>query len=238
MEALFTVARNRTRSRTGYPTLPHKTPGSANAVSISRFSLLGNFLPLALIAELVALSLTLADAPGARMALFIGLLYLAPPLCGRLLTWVFRKPTGRDLPQSSSDFKVWWVLLRLQMPFNRLPWLEELLRMVPGLYPLWLNLWGARVHPATFWAPGARIIDRPYVSIGYGSVIGTGALLSGHLARTEDGPYGANTRTSRMVFLSHSRGQIHCCSTHASSRPAQARRVFYKAAGIRSIDPV
>jgi len=166
--------------------MPDNTLDSARAVSISRFSLLGNFLPLALIAGLVALSLTLADAPGSRLALFIALLYLAPPLSGRLLIRVFHKPTGRDLPQSSRAFKVWWVLLQLQMPFNRLPWLEELLRLVPGLYPLWLNLWGARVHPATFWAPGARIIDRPYVSTGYGSVIGTEALLSGHLARTED----------------------------------------------------
>jgi hypothetical protein len=169
--------------------MPDNTLDSARAISISRFSLLGNFLPLALIGGLVALSLTLADAPGVRLALFIGLLYLAPPLCGRIVTWVFRKPAGRDLPQSSRAFKVWWVLLQLQMPFNRLPWLEELLRLVPGLYPLWLNLWGARVHPATFWAPGARIIDRPYVNTGYGSVIGTEALLSGHLARTENGRF-------------------------------------------------
>lgn len=169
--------------------MPDQTLGSASTVSISRFSLLGNFLPLVMIAAFVVLSVVLADTPGARLGLFIGLLYLMPPLCGRALTWIFSKPTGRDLPQSSRAFKVWWVLLQLQMPFNRLPWLEELLRLVPGLYPLWLNLWGARVHPATFWAPGARIIDRPYVTTGYGSVIGTEALLSGHLARTEDGRF-------------------------------------------------
>lgn len=166
--------------------MPDQMPGSANRVSISRFSLLANFLPLVLIVVLVAFSVALADTPAARLALFISLLYLMPPLCGRLLTGIFGKPTGRDLPQSGRAFKVWWALLQLQMLFNRLPWLEEMLRLVPGLYPLWLNLWGARVHPATLWAPGARIIDRPYVSTGYGSVIGTEALLSGHLARTED----------------------------------------------------
>ena len=165
--------------------MPDQTLGSASTVSISRFSLLANFLPLVCIAALVVLSIVLADTPSVRLVLFIGLLYLVPPLCGRVLMWVFDKPTGRDLQQSSRAFKVWWVLLQLQMPFNRLPWLEELLRLVPGLYPLWLNLWGARVHPATFWAPGARIIDRPYVNTGYGSVIGTEALLSGHLARRE-----------------------------------------------------
>ena len=165
--------------------MPDQAPGSANPLAISRFSLLANFLPMVLIAALVALSLVLADSAAARLALFIGLLYLAPPVCARLLTLAFNKPAGRELTQSSRAFKVWWVLLQLQMPFNRLPWLEELLRLIPGLYPLWLNLWGARVHPATFWAPGARIIDRPYVQTGYGSVVGTEALLSGHLARTE-----------------------------------------------------
>lgn len=165
--------------------MPDQARGSANSLAISRFSLLANFLPMVCIVALVALSLVLADSAGARLALFIGLLYLAPPVCARSLTWAFNKPTGRDLTQSSRAFKVWWILLQLQMPFNRLPWLEELLRLIPGLYPLWLNLWGAQVHPATFWAPGARIIDRPYVQTGYGSVVGTEALLSGHLARTE-----------------------------------------------------
>lgn len=164
--------------------MPDQARGSADSFAISRFALLGNFLPMVFIVALVALSLALADSVAARLALFIGLLYLAPPVCARLLTWAFNKPTGRELTQSSRAFKVWWVLLQLQMPFNRLPWLEELLRLIPGLYPLWLNLWGARVHPATFWAPGARIIDRPYVQTGYGSVVGTEALLSGHLART------------------------------------------------------
>ena len=81
------------------------------------------------------------------------------------------------------------MLLQLQMPFNRLLWLEELLRLVPGLYPLWLNLWGARVHPASFWAPGARMLDRSYLEIGRDTVLGSDVLISGHLARMEGGQF-------------------------------------------------
>ncbi len=159
------------------------------AEPVSTFALLANFLPLCLLAALILASLALAQSLPARLGLFAGLVYTAPPLLGRCLMFLFGKPEGRAIPQASGAFRVWWLLLQLQMPFNRLPWLEELLRLVPGLYPLWLNLWGARVHPATFWAPGARILDRPYLKTGYGSIIGTDTLLSGHLSRLDKGRF-------------------------------------------------
>ena len=149
----------------------------------------GNFVPLFMLGAIVAASVAFAEGPVQCLAVFAGLLYLVPPLLGRLLTMLFGKPEGRDITQANTAFRVWWLLLQLQMPFNRLPWLEELLRLVPGLYPLWLNLWGAHVHPATYWAPGARTLDRPYVETGYGSVIGSDTLMSGHLARREEGRF-------------------------------------------------
>ncbi len=167
--------------------MPEQDPHPVAFEPISRFALLANFLPLLMIATLVITALALAESLAARAGVFAGLLYMVPPLLGRLLMRLFGKPTGRHITQADRAFRVWWLLLQLQMPFNRLLWLEELLRLVPGLYPLWLNLWGARVHPATYWAPGACILDRPYVETGYGSVIGTETLISGHLARTEHG---------------------------------------------------
>lgn len=169
--------------------MPDPNPHAPRPEPVSRFALLANFLPLLMTVAMATVSLALADRIRTRVLLFAILFYLIPPLLGRLLTSLFGKPTGRGITQASRDFRIWWLLLQLQMPFNRLPWLEELLRLVPGLYPLWLNLWGARVHPATFWAPGARTLDRPYVETGYGSVIGTDTLISGHLARMEDGRF-------------------------------------------------
>lgn len=159
------------------------------AEPVSAFALLANFLPLFMLAVLILSSLVLAEVLSARLGVFAGLLYTAPPLLGRLLMLMFGKPEGRAITQASRDFRVWWLLLQLQMPFNRLPWLEELLRLVPGLYPLWLNLWGAQAHPATFWGPGARILDRPYLKTGYGSIIGADTLMSGHLSRLENGRF-------------------------------------------------
>ena len=65
------------------------------------------------------------------------------------------------------------------MVFNRLPWLEEILRLMPGLYALWLFLWGGRVSPLVYWAPGSLVIDRPLVIVERGAVIGAGAGLVG-----------------------------------------------------------
>ena len=64
--------------------------------------------------------------------------------------------------------------------FNRLPWIEEILRLVPGLYALWIFLWGGRVSPLVYWAPGSLVIDRPLVIVEAGAVIGMGAGLAGH----------------------------------------------------------
>ena len=78
---------------------------------------------------------------------------------------------------------MWWFTFQWQILFNRLPWLEEILRLVPGLYALWLFLWGGRVSPLSFWAPGSIIIDRPLVIVEAGAVIGAGAGLVGHVGR-------------------------------------------------------
>lgn len=169
--------------------MPEAAERLAAPEPVSRFALAANFLPLLILAAMGAASLLLAQRLPGRIGAFAALLYLVPPLLGHLLIVLLGRPTGRSLGQDSAAFRVWWLLLQLQMPFNRLPWLEELLRLVPGLYPLWLRLWGARVHPATYWAPGARLLDRPYLETGYGSVIGTECLLSGHLARMEGGRF-------------------------------------------------
>lgn len=156
---------------------------------ISRFALWSNVLPLALLGGFAVAAWNLAENGPARLAIFAALLYLVPPVLARLLMALWGRPEGRDLAQDSRPFRVWWLLLQLQMPFNRLPWLEELLRLIPACYPLWLNLWGARVNLSTFWGPGARMLDRPLIETGFGSVIGADALLGGHLARVEAGRF-------------------------------------------------
>ena len=73
-----------------------------------------------------------------------------------------------------------------QSLFNRLPLLEELLRLVPGLYPLWIGLWGGRLSPFAFVSPGVLITDRYLVDVGRGAVLGLKSTLAGHIAVRDD----------------------------------------------------
>jgi hypothetical protein len=147
----------------------------------SAYSLALNFLPfLHLLAG--AVLVWAVDGAPARVAAALAWIYLLPPLASRIAMQLFGTPQGEGLDQNARAFKVWWFLVQWQVLFNRFGFLEELLRMVPGLYALWLNLWGARVSPLVYWGSGAAVVDRPSVRIAAGAVIGTRAVLAGHLA--------------------------------------------------------
>lgn len=149
--------------------------------SPSRYSLLLNALPFLYLVAGFA-SLAYATSTLGRLAIATVWLYLLPPLVARVCMAMFGSPTGRDLLQSARAYRVWWFLAQLQVVFNRVPALEEVLRIVPGLYPLWLRLWGARVSLKVYWGPGSLVTDRMLLEIGAGVVIGTRAVLSAHLA--------------------------------------------------------
>lgn len=145
-------------------------------------------------AMLGANALPLAHAAAAGWALWrlgapagLAVLYLAPPVLTRLLHAACGRPAGR-YPVGSREFLVWWVSCQLQTLFLRLPWLEEALRLVPGLYSAWLGLWGARLGRRTYWSPGTVVLDRSYLDFGDDVVFGAGVRLNGHVvARGEDG---------------------------------------------------
>jgi hypothetical protein len=107
------------------------------------------------------------------------ILFLIPPLVVRTSMWLRPLRTG-CVDLDSADFLHWWFTAQWQILFARLPALEELIRMVPGLYSLWLRLWGARVGALVYWSPRVVIIDRPFVRIGRRVVFGIGATLNPH----------------------------------------------------------
>ena len=123
----------------------------------------------------------------AAAAASIGLLYLLPPAAVRL-TWRGRLPPARVEP-GSAPFFWWWFSAQWQIVFSRLPFLEELLRIVPGLYSAWLRLWGSRIGGLVYWSPGVIVLDRQWLRIGSRVVFGAGARLNPHaIARHRDSP--------------------------------------------------
>ena len=106
-------------------------------------------------------------------------LFLVPPLVVRGATMWTPLATGLVQPGSAA-FLHWWFTAQWQVVFARLPALEELMRMIPGLYSMWLRLWGARVGALVYWSPGVVILDRSLVRIGSRVILGTGARFNPH----------------------------------------------------------
>lgn len=149
------------------------------------YSLVLNVLPLVFIATGLWVTAALTSHWASACAVGLAWLYVLPPLLGRLLISVFGRPEG-VLRQTDKAYRVWWALTQLQMPFNRLPMLEELLRFVPGLYALWIRLWGGHLSPLAYVAPGVVITDRFAIQVGRGAVLGMRSAFAGHMALRDE----------------------------------------------------
>lgn len=143
-----------------------------------------NYWPLLFLATGAWLVLQFS-APESGMAtvfaLFLLWLYLVPPLLCRLVLLLLGSPVTAGAMPSQREFGLWWFLTQLQMPFNRIGLLEELLRLVPGLYSLWLKLWGARVSLMTFWTRDVLISERYLLTIEPGVTVASQTGISAHL---------------------------------------------------------
>lgn len=147
--------------------------------------LLCNAIPLVQVVMTGVIVWLFRPSPWVCLGLAMAWVYLVPPLLcrGALLLLPIHRQV---IPLGSRDFLVWWFTLNLQMLFCRLPFLEELLRIVPGLYSLWLRLWGARIGKLTYWAAGLRILDRSFLRIGGHVTFGAGVRLNPHVILPDD----------------------------------------------------
>jgi hypothetical protein len=149
------------------------------------FSLWMNLIPFVHVAGGAVLLLLLSLGGWRSAGLALAWTYLVPPLLGRLVLLLFGRPAG-TYTQDQKGYRVWWVLTQLQTVFNRLPFLEELLRLVPALYPLWIALWGGRLSPFAYVARGVVITDRYLVRVERRAVLGFRSTLAGHMAVRND----------------------------------------------------
>ncbi len=152
-----------------------------------RLLLLGlNFVPLLH----VLISLSLLCLPlgwPARISAALAAFYLLPPVIARIILLLSPVSFGR-IPIGSKSFFLWWTLFQLQVVFCRVPAFEEMMRLVPGIYALWLRLWGSRIGRLVYWSPGVMFTDRSFLHIGHDVVFGAGARLSAHvLMKGKDG---------------------------------------------------
>lgn len=115
-----------------------------------------------------------------QLSLALVALFVLPPLLSRIvLTALPFSRTRIDI--TSVHFFVWWAIFNLQGVFNRVTFLEEILRIVPGVYSAWLRLWGSRIGRFTYWTPGIRILDRSFLSVGDDVHFGVDVRLNPHV---------------------------------------------------------
>jgi hypothetical protein len=139
-----------------------------------------NFIPLLHIVAVVSLMFVFSLGWFARALLGATALYLLPPALAYLVRKLCRISEGK-IAFGAKGFFAWWALFQLQMIFCRLPALEELLKLIPGVYSVWLRLWGARIGRLTFWSPGTLILDRSYLQVGDDVVFGAGVRVNPHV---------------------------------------------------------
>ena len=107
-------------------------------------------------------------------------LYLVPVVPARLLRESLRKSPA-EIRVGSGDFLKWWACFQCQVLFLRFPATEEIIRLIPGCYSLWLRLWGSRIGGLTYWSPRTCILDRGFLDIGDNVVFGAGVKLNPHV---------------------------------------------------------
>ncbi|HEX3716963.1 MAG TPA: hypothetical protein VH595_03270 [Verrucomicrobiae bacterium] len=149
--------------------------------------LIVNFIPLAHVIAVLLIVFFLPATTPIRVVCALGALYLAPPLLTRATRIAAPISEGR-IALGSKPFFAWWFMFQLQVVFCRFMALEEVLRLIPGVYSQWLRLWGSRVGRLTYWSPGTLITDRSFLSIGDDVIFGAGVRLNAHvLERSNQG---------------------------------------------------
>lgn len=144
--------------------------------------------PTLFVAGAIALAVWLMLAPGwARGAALFAHLYVVPVACYRLHQALWPIAEGCARLDQPDVYVPWWGGHMFQLPYAAFPQLESALRLIPGLYGVWLRAWGARVGKGVHWTPQVDISDRGFVDIGDHAVIGHRVGLYAHVVARRPG---------------------------------------------------
>jgi acetyltransferase-like isoleucine patch superfamily enzyme len=111
--------------------------------------------------------------------LFLVILYIIPPVSLRLHQAIL-PITEKPVDLSKRKYSAWWGAHQIQVIYTAVPQLEALLRIIPGVYSVWLRLCGSRIGRNVYWTPNIEITDRSMLEIGDNVVFGHKCKLLGH----------------------------------------------------------
>ena len=81
------------------------------------------------------------------------------------------------------EYSPWWGSHQIQVIYIAIPVLESVLRLIPGMFSLWLRLWGSKIGKNVYWTPALEIADRSLLEIGDNVVIGHRVSISSHVIK-------------------------------------------------------
>ncbi|MBE9029699.1 acyl transferase [filamentous cyanobacterium LEGE 11480] len=131
------------------------------------------------------ISLVLANAllqAIASLSLLLFALYGLPLLTYRLHQILYPIQPGITY-LTGQAYSPWWGSHQIQVIYIILPVLERILQAIPGIFSLWLRLWGAEVGSNVYWTPQIEIADRGLVHIGNNVVFGYQVRLFSHVVK-------------------------------------------------------
>ncbi|MGE0740040.1 MAG: hypothetical protein AB7O98_01765 [Hyphomonadaceae bacterium] len=114
------------------------------------------------------------------------IVYLLPPLTLRImLRWSATKVGVSQI--DGVTFSPWLAAHHIQAFYDALPFLESLLRVIPGFYSMWLRMWGSRVGYGVIWPVRMDVLDRNLMDIGNRVTFDREVELAAHVRQKTDG---------------------------------------------------
>jgi hypothetical protein len=146
-----------------------------------------SYFPLLMtVAALIALGV-FAQWPSLWSAiLFLLAIYFLPPMVQRVMfRWAPLKQGVSEI--DGRKFSAWLASHHIQAFYDALPYLESLLRVIPGFYSMWLRMWGSRVGYGVQWPVRMDVLDRSLMDIGNRVTFEREVELSAHVRKKTDG---------------------------------------------------
>lgn len=147
--------------------------------------LLFNYIPFFLLCSVLTAIWKFHNNLPLMFGIIAVIIYVIPPLITRVALLIC--PLNKtEYELFSKEYYIWWLTFCSQIIYLRFPFLEEIIRIIPGLYSMWLRVfWGAKIGRFTFWAPGTRILERNFLNIGNNVVFAADTRVNAHV-QTED----------------------------------------------------
>jgi hypothetical protein len=146
-----------------------------------------SYFPLLLtIGAFAALGVFAAWPNGWSGILLVFAIYVLPPMILRVVyRWAPLNPGVLSIDDRA--FCPWLASHHIQAFYDALPYLESLLRVIPGFYSLWLRMWGSRIGYGVEWPVRMDVLDRDLMDIGNRVVFAREVELSAHVRQKVEG---------------------------------------------------